>query len=176
MMDWKVVGEWLRQNAGTGAALVGSLVAGNYPGAVAAGISLVSSATGTNDPAKALEQLQTNPDTVLKLKELALKEQDNIRAHIEKMAELELKDKQAEHHEQQETIRAGDKVEDEYVRHTRPRMARQSWYVTACYVVLFEGLKLFGVFSSGADMNLAMLLVSPAAAYIGFRTWDKRAK
>lgn len=172
-MDWKGVGDWLKDNAGTGAALVGSLLTGNVPGAVAAGVALVGSATGTNDPARALEALQTNPETVLKLRELAVQEATSIREHIRVLEEARLKDEQAAHNEQQETIRAGDKAEDEYVRHTRPLMARQSWYVGAAYVVLFEGLKAAGVFSIGASIELAMVLLAPAAAYLGFRSLDK---
>lgn len=85
MSDWGKVGGWLKDNAGTGAALVGSLLTGNAPGAIAAGISLVSGATGTDDPVKVLEQLQTNPDTAVKLKELALQDEENIRNHIREM-------------------------------------------------------------------------------------------
>ncbi len=174
-MDWSTVGKWVQENAGTGAALVGSLLTGNAPGAVAAGIALVSSAAGTTDPAKALEQMQKDPAVLLKLRELAQQNEADIRAHVRAMAEAELKDKQAEHHEQQETIRGGDQAIDEYVRRTRPRMARQSWYAAAGYVIVFEAMKAAGVWSGGAVFELAMLLVAPAGAYLGFRTWDKRS-
>lgn len=30
-MEWRDVGDWLKSNAGTGAALVGSLLTGNIP-------------------------------------------------------------------------------------------------------------------------------------------------
>lgn len=173
-MDWKQVGAWLKENAGAGAALVGSLLVGNVPGAVAAGVSMVTSVTGESDPEKVLATLQNNPETMLKLRELALKENDSIRAHIQAMTELELKDKQEEHRQQQETIRSGDNSQDEFVRHTRPKMARQSWYATALYIVAFEGLHNLQVFSGGADWELALLLLSPAAAYLGFRSLDKR--
>lgn len=175
MMNWSDVGSWLKSNAGTGASLVGSLLTGNVPGAIAAGVALVSSATGTNDPQAALAQLQSDPATMLKLKELAVQEQASIRSHLQSMEELRLKDEQAAHHEQQETIRSGDNAQDEYVRRTRPLMARQSWYATVGYVVGFELLKVFGVIQTGAVVELAMLLVAPAGAYIGFRTFDKRA-
>lgn len=174
-MDWKEVGNWLKENAGTGAALVGSLLVGNVQGAIAAGVSLVSSATGTNDPAKALAALQSDPATLLRLRELAVQEEASIRGHVQAMEELRLKDEQAAHKEQQDTIRDGDKAADEYVRHTRPMMARQSWYVTAAYVVVFEALKAAGVFSTGAVVELALLLVAPAGAYLGFRSLDKRS-
>lgn len=173
MTTWTDVGQWLKSNAGTGAALVGSLLTGNVPGAVAAGVALIGSATGSADPAVALSQLQNDPATVIRLRELALQEEASIREHVRAMTEMQLKDAQAEHEQQQLTIRGGDVAEDEYVRHTRPLMARQSWYVTASYVVAFEGAKAAGLFTTGAVMELAMVLIAPAAAYLGFRTADK---
>lgn len=175
-MNWSDVGSWLKENAGSGAALVGSLLTGNVPGAVAAGVALVSSATGSADPAKALAALQTDPATVLKLRELAVQEEASIREHIRSMEEMRLKDEQAAHEQQQETIRGGDKAEDEYVRHTRPMMARQSWYATTFYVIAFEGLKAAEVFKVGASWDLAMIIIAPAAAYLGFRSLDKFTK
>lgn len=176
-MNWSDVGSWLKNNAGSGAALVGSLLTGsNVPGAVAAGVALVGSATGTNDPAKALAALQGDPATVLKLRELAVQEEASIREHVRAMEEMRLKDEQAAHAEQQQTILAGDSAEDEYVRHTRPMMARQSWYATMIYVIGFEGSQAFKLFDMGANWDLAMILLSPAAAYLGFRSLDKFRK
>lgn len=175
-MNWSDVGSWLKENAGSGAALVGSLLTGNVPGAVAAGVALVGSATGTNDPAKALAALQTDPATVVKLKELSVQEETSIREHVRAMEEMRLKDEQAAHEQQQLTIRGGDVAEDEYVRHTRPMMARQSWYATMAYVIGFEGLKALDVFKVGASWDLAMIIIAPAAAYLGFRSLDKFRK
>ena len=172
-MKWSDVGEWLSKNAGPGAALVGSLLSGNLPGAVAAGISLVGSATGSTDPVVALQHLQANPEAMIKLKELAYREAESIRAHIQAMEEARLKDEQEAHRQQQETIRSGDNAQDEYVRQTRPKMARQSWYATAGYIVLFEAGKAFDLIKTGAVMELAMVLMAPAAAYLGFRSLDK---
>ena len=172
-MSWEKVGDWLKTNAGTGAALVGSLLTGNVPGAVAAGISLVTGATGEATPDRALAALQSDPGVLLKLRELAVQEQDSIRQHIRTLEEMRLKDEQAAHQQQQETIRSGDNAEDEYVRHTRPRMARQSWYVTAAYVIGFEAAKAAALTTMGANWELAMLLGAPAAAYLGFRSVDK---
>lgn len=172
-MDWKGVGDWLKGNAGTGAALVGSLLTGNVPGAVAAGVALVSSATGEADPSKVLAALQTDPATMLRLKELALQDEASIREHIRAMTELEFRDKQAEHEQQQLTIRSGDNSADPYVRHTRPRVARQSWYATMGYVIAAELAKVAGVATAGASVEIALLLMSPAAAYMGFRAFEK---
>lgn len=173
-MKWSDVGDWLAKNAGPGAALVGSLLTGNIPGAISAGIGLVSSATGTTDPAQAMQYLQANPDAMIKLKELAYRDADAIRQHIQAMEEARFKDEQEAHKQQQETIRSGDNAQDEYVRHTRPMMARQSWYATMAYIIAFEAAKGFGVIQTGAVWELAMLLLSPAAAYLGFRSFDKR--
>lgn len=175
-MNWSDVGDWLKQNAGSGTALIGSLLTGNIPGAVAAGVALVGSATGTNDPAKALMALQSDPATMVRLKELSVQEESDIRNHIRAMEELRFKDAQAEHEQQQLTIRAGDGADDEYVRHTRPMMARQSWYAVMAYIIAFEGLKALKLFDTGASWDLAMILIAPASAYIGFRSLDKYRK
>jgi len=85
--------------------------------------------------------------------------------------ELALQDQQAEQRETQATIRAGDSTTDTYVRNTRPLMARQSWYVTALYVLAFEGLAVAG-YGSGADLSMVAMLSTPAWAYLGLRTLD----
>ena len=41
-MNWSDVGDWLKANGGGVAGLVGSLIAGNMPGAVMAGVSVVA--------------------------------------------------------------------------------------------------------------------------------------
>jgi len=172
-MDWSTVGNFLKNNAGAGVGLVGSLLTGNIPGAIAAGVAMVSSATGTADPAQALQTLQTDPATLVRLKEIAQQEAESTREHIRAMAQMDAQDAQAAQAEQQATIRAGDTAPDEYVRRTRPRMARQSWYVGAGYIVAFEALKSVDLFHIGASVEFAMVLLAPAAAYIGFRSWDK---
>lgn len=173
-MSWKSVGDWLKKNAGSGAALVGSLVSGNVPGAIAAGSALISSATGTTDPTEALAALQGDPATVTRLQELAQQNEADIRRHLESMERMRLEDHQKEHEEQQKTIRGGDSADDEYVRHTRPKMAKQSWTATICYCI-----GCFGVHAiTGNDLfnpYIAGILSSPAWGYLGFRTGDKFA-
>lgn len=174
-MNWSGVGKWIKANAGTGTTLIGSLLTGNVPGALAAGISLVSGATGTDDPIKALHTLQGDPDAMIRLKELYYKNEESIRNHLAEVKKLELEDAQKAHSEQQTTIREGDKATDEYVRRTRPMMARQSWFGTLFYVISAE-LASFWDIGSGASMELALVLLGPAGAYMGFRTWDKHHK
>jgi len=161
-MSWSKVGEWLKGNAGTGASLVGSLVTGNVPAAIAAGVSLISSATGSADPSKALEALQQDPATLVKLKELYYANEASVRAHIESMHLAELKDDQAAHNETQKTIRAGDKAEDRFVRWTRPG---QSW-CSLLFAFIYIG-------DGGRDATILGLLLTLPWAYAGLRQLGK---
>lgn len=162
-MSWSDVGTWLKGNAGTGAALVGSLLTGNVPGAVAAGVALVSSATGTVDAADSLHILQTDPAARIRLAELQVQEQASIRAHLEAMTALQMQDAAAEHHETQETIRTGDTAESVLVRSTRPL---QSWMslLAALWYSLFT--------PNPTEFVLVALLTLPFT-YAGLRGLDK---
>lgn len=162
-MSWSDVGTWLKGNAGTGAALVGSLLTGNVPGAVAAGVSLVSSATGTSDPVEALQQLQSDPATRVRLAELQQQEQASIRAHLAAMAELEYQNAASEHHETQVTIRSADQSNDALVRSTRPL---QSWASLAAAIVYVFALPDPDIFVLGALLTLPF-------TYAGLRGVDK---
>lgn len=162
-MGWKDVGGWIKDNAGTGAQLVGSLLTGNVPGAVAAGVSLVSGATGTDDPDKALQALQNDPQAAVRLRELYLQNEADVRRHIETMHRMELEDDQARHQTTQETVRAGDKAEDPFVRRTRPA---QSWLSLVSAIAY--------VFTSDApDLMVLSALLTLPWAYAGLRQVGK---
>lgn len=166
-MEWSKVGDWLKGNAGTGVSLVGSLITGNVPGAIAAGVALVSSATGTTDAAAALQALQTDPATLVRLKELALQDEASIREHLREMHKADLADAQAEHETTQKTIVSGDNAEDIIVRRTRPL---QSW------LSLIGALAYVG-YCTGTDrpvmeMVLGLLLTLPWT-YAGLRQIGK---
>ena len=162
-MDWKDVGNWLSDNAVTGAALVGSLLTGNVPGAVASGVALVSSATGQSGPEKVLAALQNDPTTVIKLKELAMQNEDNIRKHIEVMTKLELEDKQKAHATTQVTVQNGDNSDDKLVRWTRPL---QSWLSLG-----FAGFYVFDTIK--VDYTILGLLLTLPWSYAGLRQIGK---
>ena len=161
-MSWDKVGKWIKENAGSGAALVGSILTGNIPGAVAAGVSMVSSATGTDDPAKALEQLQSNPETLLKLKELAFKEEDSIREHVRSMKEMELIDQQKNQEQTQLTIRNGDNAEGN-IKWVRPSHASIS-LAAAIYYALF---------TNTPDIAILGALLTLPFTYSGLREFGK---
>jgi len=164
---WKDVGDWISDNAGTGASLVGSLLTGNVAGAVAAGVSLVSGATGTNNPDMAMAQLQNNPESLVKLKELYYKNEDSVRKHIETMERIKLEDEQAAHKETQETIRNGDNAKSIIVRTTRPL---QSW---ASLIGAIVYISLTYDTDSGVDVTVLGLLLTLPWAYAGLREVGK---
>lgn len=170
MSKWAEVGEWIKGNAGTGAALVGSLLTGNVPGAIAAGVALVTGATGQATPDKVLHSLQTDPATVVRLRELALQDEASIREHIRVMAEIEAKSAMAAHEQTQMTIRAGDAAEDVFVRRTRPLQSWASLLMAFVYVAWREG--------AGKDISVEvlMILLTLPWAYAGLRQWGKNAE
>lgn len=122
------------------------------------------------------DQQQANIEQqLMRLPPEAIAELQNIKLELEKeqtrRLELERADQQAEQATTQQTIREGDGAKDEYVRHTRPLMARQSWQAGALYIVLFTVLRAFG-YGDGPDFEMAMLMLTPAWAYMGLRTLD----
>lgn len=162
MSGWNNVGDWIKANAGPGAALIGSLLTGNVPGAVAAGVAMVSGVTGTADPEAALGTLRNNPEAVVRLRELAVQEEQSIRNHIQEMTRLELEDAQHEHATTQATVKAGDRAQDRFVRWTRPGQSWISLIVALCYA-----------FSKNPDSYVLGLLLALPFAYAGLRQVGK---
>lgn len=116
--------------------------------------------------AKRLEQAFT-PEQFIELQRLKGKlEEEETRRQ-----QLALADRQSEQAETQATIRAGDVATDDYVRHTRPLLARQSWYGAGLYVLALSGLQAFG-HGAGPDVTVLLTLLTPAFAYLGLRTLD----
>ena len=131
-------------------------------------IGVAKRVAGTDDPTLATHKIINDPALQLQFQQMLSTERLRFR-------EMELQDQQHAHEQQQTTIRTGDTSADEYVRHTRPLMARQSWYASMAFIVGFETAKVLG-HGTGASIELAMVLLAPAAAYFGFRTGDKFAE
>ncbi len=111
------------------------------------------------------EQQQANIEQqLMRLPPEAIADLQKLKVELEKeqtrRLELQLADQQSEQATTQQTIREGDTNHDEYVRHTRPLMARQSWQMSAIYVVLFTVLKAFG-YGEGPDFDMVLLLLTP---------------
>lgn len=161
-MNWDSVGGWLKENGGKSAALVGSLLTGNAPGAIAAGVSLVASATGTDDPGKALETLQMDPASHVELQRIAMEEEKSIRNHLAEMKRIELEDKQKAHEQTQQTIRNGDSQESK-IRWVRPVYALIALIAAISYAFVKDAPNEF----------IFVTLISMPLAYMGLREVGK---
>ncbi|EKN3979064.1 hypothetical protein RSJ44_001905 [Yersinia enterocolitica] len=150
---------------------------------VAGIVESINQAVNPEDRQRILEQKLANlpPEQFVQLEALKVQLQQ-IELDRQKMM---LADGQAEHHETQETIRNGDNAVDEYVRRTRPLMARLSLYSSIFYVLLLSiGLQAASVASAAGhpiampepDWNIALMLATPALGYLGFRTLDGFAR
>jgi hypothetical protein len=107
--------------------------------------------------------LRGDSATVTQLRKLSEQSEESIRKHIEEMERLRIEDEQARHHEAQETIRAGDKAEDAFVRRTRPGMAWVSLTAALVYVAM----------TPGPDVTILGLLLTLPWAYAGLRQVGK---
>ena len=162
-MNWHDVGEWIKDNASGGAALVGSLLTGNVPAAMAAGIGLVASATGADDPQKAMDIFAVDPNASIKLKQLYYDNEKDIRRHIETIKLAELETEATIHDQTQHTIRAGDSATDKIVRLTRPSHATISLLGAIIYVFT----------QSEINENVLFALLGLPFTYAGLRQIGK---
>lgn len=150
---------------------------------VASIVETVNGAINPADQQRVLEQklAQLPPEQLVQLETLKVQlQQFQLERDKAQMA-----DQQAAQHEQQETIRNGDNATDEYVRQTRPLMARLSLYSSIAYVMIMslgqQAGAVAGAFSHAftmpePDWDIALMLATPALGYLGFRTLDGFAR
>lgn len=150
---------------------------------VASIVETVNGAINPADQQRVLEQklAQLPPEQLVQLETLKVQLQQ-LQLERDK---AQMADQQAAHHEQQETIRNGDNATDEYVRQTRPLMARLSLYSSIAYVMVMSLGQQAGAvagafghaFSMPApDWDISLMLATPALGYLGFRTLDGFAR
>lgn len=164
-MSWGKVGRWISENMDGAAGLVGSLLSGNAPAAIATGISLLASSTGSDDPVKALAKLQSSVDAQEHFKVISDQSEREIRSHIAEMHRLDLEDKQKAHEETQKTIRAGDRSEHWFIRGTRPA---QSWVS-----LIFAFGYVIATMDSEVNISVLSMLLALPWAYAGLREVGK---
>lgn len=75
------------------------------------------------------------------------------------------------HQATQDTIQNGDNSQDQYIRQTRPLLARLSMYASILYAFGFEALAVSGN-GTGANFDVLLWLFTPALTYLGLRTID----
>ncbi|WP_411752135.1 hypothetical protein [Serratia sp. (in: enterobacteria)] len=165
---------------------IGSLFGGDTAktaNSVAGIVETVGNAVSPQDQQRVLEQklAQLSPDQLVQLESLKVQLQQ---FQLERDKAV-LADRQAAHHEQQETVRNGDNSVDEYVRRTRPLMARLSLYSSILYVLLLaigqQGASIataagHAMVMPEPDWDIALMLAMPALTYLGFRTLDGFAR
>lgn len=169
----RTVGDWFGSDSTTAKAA----------DSVASIVETVNGAINPADQQRVLEQklAQLPPEQLVQLEGLKVQlQQFQLERDKAQMA-----DQQAAHHEQQETIRNGDNATDEYVRQTRPLMARLSLYSSIAYVMIMSLGQQAGAvagafghaFSMPApDWDISLMLATPALGYLGFRTLDGFAR
>lgn len=78
---------------------------------------------------------------------------------------------------QQKTVQAELHQSDLYTKRTRPKIARQSWYITAVYALSSMLLPVFpeslGLGEPSIDWQIFLVLASPALTYMGVRGFEK---
>jgi len=78
---------------------------------------------------------------------------------------------------QQVTVQAELHQTDLYTKRTRPKIARQSWYITAIYalssMLLPVAPESWGLGEPVIDWQIFLVLASPALTYMGVRGWEK---
>lgn len=168
-MSWSDVGNWLKDNAGNSAALVGSLLTGNVPAAIAAGVSMISGVTGTNDPQKALSAMQAKPELIVELERVKNERQAEVNRHIETMTLAEIEDVQKSHEQTSKVIVEGQRVaEGWFEKNSRPAMAWVSLLSTIGYA-------FYALHESFTPDALIIATISGGyLAWMGLRTIDKR--
>lgn len=141
---------------------------------VASAVETVDKIAGSADDKKAAltDQLaKLDPAQLVELQQIQVKlDQEQTRRQ-----QLQLADRQANQEQTQQTIRNGDNADDAEIRHTRPRLARKSFWAMVLYIVAMSGLKAFG-YGDGPDITMAGTIGSFAMAYMGLRTLDGFAK
>ena len=102
----------------------------------------------------------------IRLEELAIEREKNRQVHEQVM-----------HSETQQTARAEQEHGNDFVKETRPKIARQSFLAGTIYILVAESARIitsaWGGDISGADWTLAAALFAPCGGYIGVRSWDK---
>ena len=168
-MNWSEVGDFIKDNAGNGAALIGTLLTGGTGPAIAAAISMVSSATGTNDPEQALQALSDKPELMVKLEQIRLQRATEIDKHIETMELARINDRQKEHQATSNLMIEGQKVASSgFEKKSRPAMA---WLCLVSTIV-------YGFYALVNNLTPDLIVLGTISggylAWMGLRSIDKR--
>ncbi len=121
-----------------------------------------------------IKELVTDKDLA---KQLDHSFRTQIATHSAEFKQLELSAEQAMFEAHQKTIQAELHQSDLYTKRTRPKIARQSWYITAIYALSSMLLPVapdaWGLGAPSIDWQIFLVLASPALTYMGVRGFEK---
>lgn len=155
-----------------GIKLIGKLFGGKTEAVADKVAGFVDDAQLSADPEKFMEERMSElpVDDLIEFKKLEV-EVMRIDAGKQKVV---IEANTARYGEDQASYRKEITSSDEYVRHTRPSLARKSFWIGTLYALGMEGLKAFLAFKSisygGADLTIAAMLYAPLGAYTAGRT------
>jgi hypothetical protein len=117
---------------------------------------------------------------LVKDKDLAAKLEHEFRSQLSKenhdLQALEIQAEKEIFQAQQSTIQAELHQSDLYTKRTRPKIARQSWYVAGSYALLAAVLPAlpleWGLGQVNFMWEVFLALAAPAMTYMGVRTVD----
>lgn len=157
---------------------IASLATGGVPALITTAASAISDVLGAKvEPT--LDAIDSavrgaTPEQMAALRKIDADLKTRLRELDVEQRRAELADDQSQQHEQQETLRNGDNAQDEYVRHTRPMIVRQSWYAGLLYLFACEIWHRLDPSVPGVDVYVLLTIWSPVLAYFGFRSiFDK---
>ena len=158
---------------------LGNMFGGSGQQAANITADLVASVTGLSDKKAASAELgyqlsQLPPETIAELEGINV-QLENIKVERDRIAMQTEKNQQdydrGIHQQTQQTIRNGDQNGTDYVKETRPKIARLSTYAAIAYAFIFQLLTAFDK-GDGVDVWILSALFSPALTYMGVRTVD----
>lgn len=121
-----------------------------------------------------ISELVTDKDLAKQL-DHEFRTQMAVQEHTFKALELQAEKDMFE--AQQKTIQAELHQTDLYTKQTRPKIARQSWYITAVYamagLILRAAPEAYGLRVPEFQWEVYLVLSSPALTYMGVRGFEK---
>ena len=121
-----------------------------------------------------ISELVTDKDLAKEL-EHAFRSQMSREAHEFRTMELQAEKEIYEAH--QKTVQAELHQSDLYTKRTRPKIARQSWYITATYalstLLIPVAPEVWGLGEPKLEWEVFLVLASPALTYMGVRGFEK---
>lgn len=163
---------------------VGNLLGGDAAAGANKAADIIDSVKSLSPKAQEKElvkQLQNlPPEQLVELEEIKSSCEVELSQIEERREANRINAETTRHQSSQETIREEYRQGNDYVKETRPKMARLSAYSTFAYVLVAETARLITDAWAdpivGAQVGVAAILFGPCGTYMGMRTWDGFSK